>query len=116
MIKKGLEFINIARIVKDPHITSSLPTTSLKFPIPMVTYKLGFAFSANIINFNQFVNTLDLDAFLSNAEILQCNCDGSYQHHKHILTGDLHIIKNNILGKLFTKGLKCRESKPINFA
>ena len=31
------------------------------------------------------------------------------------MTSDLHIIKNNLLRKLFTKVPKSRESKPINF-
>ena len=33
----------------------------------------------------------------------------------HIITSNLRVIKNNLLRKLFTKGPKFRESKPINF-
>ena len=50
--------------------------------------------------------------------MLPCKCDGSSyidKHRKHIVTGDLHIIKNNVLRNLFTKGLKFRETKSINF-
>ena len=36
----GAEFINIARILCDPEIIKSLPSSSVKFPLPMVTYKL----------------------------------------------------------------------------
>ena len=60
---KDVEFINIERILRDPDITSSLPTISVKFPIPMVTYKLGLNLSSKIFNLNQFVNKLNLDAF-----------------------------------------------------
>ena len=42
---KGAEFINIAKILRDPHITSLLPTASVKFPIPIITYKLGLPLS-----------------------------------------------------------------------
>ena len=94
-------FINIARILRDRHIKSSLPTTSVK---------LGLSLSTKIFTFNQFVNRLDLDAFLSNLERLPRNCgELSYadNYHKYIVTGDLRIIKNNVLKQF-------RESKPIN--
>ena len=70
-------------ILRDPDMSSSLPTTSVKFLIPIVTYKLGSPLSMKIFNFNQFVNTLDLDVFLLNPEILPCNCDGSSYAEKH---------------------------------
>ena len=56
----------------------------------MVIYKLGLPLSTKIFNFNQFVNTMNLAAFLWNPEILPCNGDGlSYadKYHTHILTG-----------------------------
>ena len=34
---KGVEFINRARILRDPDIAKSLPSSSVKCPIPMVT-------------------------------------------------------------------------------
>lgn len=37
------------------------------------------------------------------------------KHHKHVATGDLRIIKSNILRNLFTKRLKFGERKSINF-
>ena len=37
---KGVEFINITRILRDPDMAKSLPSSSVKFPMPMVTYKL----------------------------------------------------------------------------
>ena len=36
------------------------------------------------------------------------------KYHKHIVTGDLRIIKNNALRKLFIKRPKYREVRPIN--
>ena len=36
------------------------------------------------------------------------------RHHKHILIGDLRIIGNGVLRKLFIKGPKYREVRPIN--
>ena len=114
---KGVEFINIARILRDPDIVKSLPSSSVKFPIPMVTYKLTPPISTKFFNFNKFVNNLDLDLFLTNPDSLPCKCNNSPfvdKYHKHIVTGDLRIIKNNALRKLFIKGPKYREVRPIN--
>ena len=61
---KVVEFITIARILRDSNITSSLLTTFVKFPILVLTYKLGLPLSDMIFNFNQFVSTLDLDVLM----------------------------------------------------
>lgn len=45
---KGTEFINIARIFKSP------PTSSVKFSMPMVTYKLTPPISTKFFNFKIF--------------------------------------------------------------
>ena len=92
---KGVEFINIARILHDPDIVKSLPSSSVKFPMPMVTYKLTPPISTKYFNFNKFVNNLDLDLFLINPDSLPCKCNTSPfadRHHKHIVTDDLRII------------------------
>ena len=102
-------YINIARILRDPDIVKSLPSSSVKFPIPMVTYKLTPPISTKFFNFNKFVNNLDLDLFLTNPDSLPCKCNNSPfvdRYHKHIVTGNLRIIKNNDLRKLFIKGLE----------
>lgn len=38
--KNGMEFTNISRILRDPEIVKSLPTSSVKFSLLTVTYKL----------------------------------------------------------------------------
>ena len=114
---KGVGFINIARVLHDPDIVKSLPSSSVKFPIPMVTYKLTAHISTKFFNFNTFVNNLDLDLFLTNPDSLPCKCNNSPfvdKYDKDIVTGDLRIVKNNALRKLFIKGTKYREVKPIN--
>ena len=114
---KGVEFINIAHILCDPDIAKSLPSSSVNFSMPMFTYKLTAPISAKFFNFNKFVNNLDLDLFLTNPDSLPCKCNNSPfadRHHKHIVTGVLRIIRNNVLRKLFIKGPKYREVRPIN--
>ena len=114
---KGIEFINLARILRDPEITSLMPNTAVKFSTPMVTYKLGLPISCKIFNFNKFVNSLDLDDFINNPTSLPCDCHDfpfADEHHKHIVTGDLRLVTNNALRKIFNKGPKYRDSKTIN--
>ena len=98
---KGVEFINKACILRDPDIIKSLPSSiSIKF-----------------FNFNKLVSNLDLDLFLINPYSQPSKCSNStfaYRHHKHIVTGDLRIIRNNILKNLFIKGPKYREVRAIN--
>ena len=114
---KGVEFINIARILSDPDIVKSLPSSSVKLPRPMVPYKLTPPISMKFFNSNKFVNNLDFYLFLTNPDSLPCKCNNSPfadRHHKHIVTGDLRIIRNNVLRKHFIKGPKYREVRPIN--
>ena len=90
---------NIARILRD--IVKSLPSSSVKFLTPMVTYKLTPLISTKFFNLNKFVNNLHLDLFLANPDSLPCKCKISpfayRHHHKHIVTGDVRIIRNNAL-------------------
>lgn len=46
-----MEFINIDRILWDSKIVKPLPTSSVKLPKSMVTYKLTSSLSTNISNF-----------------------------------------------------------------
>ena len=48
---KDVEFINIACILRDPDIVNSLPATSVKFLMPMVTYKLTPPIATKFFNF-----------------------------------------------------------------
>ena len=62
-------------------------------------------------------NNLDLDLFLTNPDSLPCKCNNSpfvNRHHKHIVMGDLRIIRTNVLRKIFIKGPKYRKVRPIN--
>ena len=113
---KGVEFVNIARILHDPDIAKSLPSLSVKFPMSMVTCKLTPPLSTKFFNFNKFVNNLDLYLILINPDSLPMKCNNSPfgdRHHRHIVTGNLQIIRN-VLRKLSIKGPKYREIRPIN--
>ena len=67
--------------------------------MPIVTYKLTLPISTTFFNFNKFANNIDLHLFLTNPNSLPCkcnNCPSVDRHHKHIATGDLRIIRNNV--------------------
>ena len=90
---KGVESINITRILRDPDLVKSLPS-SIKFPMLMVTYKLTPPISTNFFNFSKFVNNLDLVIFLTNPDSRSCKCNNCLlvdRYRKHIVSGDLRI-------------------------
>ena len=91
---KGVESINITRILRDPDIVKSLPSSSIKFPMPMVTYKLTPPIFTKFFNFSKFVNNLDLGIFLTNPDSRPCKCNNCLlvdRYRKHIVSGDLRI-------------------------
>ena len=50
--------------------------------------------------------------------LFPCTCSESMHtdpHHGHVVTGDLRIIENSKLRKLFSKGPNYRENKTINY-
>lgn len=63
----------------------------------ILTNAIGF----KILNFIKFVNNLDMKAFLDDNSTLNFDKDNN-----HIITGNLKIISNNKLSKLFSKRSK----------
>ena len=52
----------------------------------MVAYKTGLPISPKMFNFSKFGKSLGVDAFLSNPNILTCECANSLfinKYHKH---------------------------------
>ena len=115
---KGLELLNLPRILHDPSLSDFLPLIPCKFEIPTVVYKLCDPIGSKIFNFNKFVDEIDLNEVLHDITSLPCGCTDSPfadPRHQHIVSGDLRIIKNSKLRKLFSKGPKYREPAHINW-
>ena len=115
---KAIELINLPRIFNDSTVKEVIPNLPSKFEIPTVVYTLTETIGSKIFNFNKFVNNLDVNSFINDNTSLPCHCNGSRfvdQHHQHIITGNLKIITNNKLRKLFSKGPKYREGRNISF-
>jgi hypothetical protein len=63
----------------------------------MIVYNLTKTTRSLIFNYKNFVQTLDVDAFLQDNSILPCDCANSpfkSDHHGHIITGDLDIVQH----------------------
>ena len=115
---KNIEMINLPSILHDKEVIRSVPSFAKTFTPPTVVFSLNPPIRSKIFNFNKFVTTLDVEAFLQDESILPCNCsDSPYKdkHHGHIISGDLRLVTNNKLRKLFTKGPKYREKKFVDW-
>ena len=97
---------------------ASVPSTIKSFEIPTIVYTLDSPISSKIFNFNKFTTNFNVSEFVKDKTVLPCNCSSSSftdKHHGHIVSGDLRIVQNNKLRKLFTRGPKYRESKQIDW-
>ena len=76
---------------------------------------------SKILNYRETVSSLmvHIDEDVSFVENLpSCDCADSEfcdPHHKHIVSGDLRIITNTKLRKLFSKGPNYREPTTLNY-
>ena len=73
---------------------------------------LKFLMRSIIFNFNNFVNNLDVKAFLD--DTLPSYYTGSpfvHKDHNHVIKGNLKIIENNKLRKLFSESSKYCEKE-----
>jgi len=115
---KAVELINLPRILNSAKVKTALDNSDYNFPNPTVVYNLTSPIYHKIFNFRSFLKDVNVDEILSNFDSLPCECENSPfkdNHHEHIVTGDLRIIRNNKLRKIMCKGPKFRETKPINF-
>ena len=115
---KSLDYINISKIINDPIVIAELPLEFNKINNPTVVYRLNKGIRNKIFNYKKFLAELDVDSFLVDNTILPCSCaDSPYSddHHGHIISGDLRIVKDNKLRKLLSKGPKYREPITLDF-
>jgi hypothetical protein len=85
----------------------------------MVTYKYTRSIRNDVFNYNDILANKSIEEW--EAEEHHCECDSMYkefkdQHHKHVITGNLNIIQNKSLRKIFQKGPNYRERNSINFS
>ena len=116
---KGLDYIQISSILHEDEIISKLPQILRNEEVPSVVYSLGNTIRNKIFNYKETVNAIDLnDTEGYGTGIVRCDCHESEfvnEHHGHVVTGDLRIIRNQKLRKLISKGPNFREPKTINW-
>ena len=112
---KGIEMINLTKILNSKKVTRSVPAFFSNITPPMVSYSYTKTIANKIFNFKQAVKELDFDVGTSN---MTCNCSSSefkYIPTGHVITGNLDIIKDKSLRKLIQKGPSFREQNNINW-
>ena len=110
--------VNLSSILRDPDVLQTIPSVVKNFTPPTVVYSLNTPISSKIFNFNKFVTSLDVKSYLEDPSFLPCHCANSPfrdKYHGHIISGDLRLVEDNKLRKLFTKGPKYREKKFIDW-
>jgi len=116
---KGLELINLRKILRKKDIISKLPEQLQNEDPPLLVYSLSSTIRNKIFNYKDTVNNIDINADLGyGTNLPTCDCKNSTfvdADHGHIVTGDLRIIENRHLRKLISKGPNYRESRNINW-
>ena len=115
---KNIELLNLPSILRHKDVQESLPSIAKSFSEQTIIYSLNSPISSKIFNFNKFVANLDVDRFLEDSTHLPCRSSSSPfkdSFHGHIISGDLRLVENNKLRKLFTKGPKYRERKFVDW-
>ena len=62
---QGVRFIIIAPVLRYPRIVKTLPSSSVQFPMQILTYRVNPPISTKFFNLNKFVNNLHLDLFFN---------------------------------------------------
>ena len=119
-VDKSFDFINLQQILNSKESKENRPTLMEEEDIPKVVYSLTDTVRPKILNYNKFVDALDLTEFDKDKKSVPCPCNSFHdsfvnEHHKHIITGDLSLIKNEQLRSVYKKGPKFREPKSIDF-
>ena len=110
-----MDFINLPKLLRSHESHSNMPPVMEAKDIPMVVYSLAQPICSQILNYKKFVKKeLDLEKFSQDPKSITCNCKNYSrkfinEDRGHVLTGNLQIIQNNKLRKIFTKGPKFRE-------
>ena len=96
---KGLEHIKLSSILHDDDVVDKLPATFQRQEVPSVVYSLSNTISNKLFNYKETVNSIDTnDRETFGTGIAACDCQNSgfvNEHHGHVVTGDLRIIRNH---------------------
>ena len=117
-INKGVEIINLPRILHPKDVFQSLPFTSntkKKKLIPSINYSYVPPIRSKILNYCKVLKEFNIE---DGPMFPTCNCEYSEfkdPYHNHVITGNLNIVKNQRLRELLSKGCGHRENTVINW-
>ena len=126
-VNKGMEEIKISEIFRHTDSINSLPSSLQNDEKnPKVVMKLDSPIRNKIMKYKETVrsmqhmteNEISITSFSESNSLFPCTCSESVHsdpHHGHVVTGDLRIIENSKLRKLFSKGPNYRENKTVNY-
>ena len=116
---KGLEFLHLRKILRNPDVISKLPECLQTEDPPSIVYSLSQTIRSKIFNYKDTVNNIDVNDTITFGTLLPtCDCVNSPfvdPDHGHIITGDLRIIEDKHLRKLIARGPNYREPKNVNW-
>ena len=95
-VNKGMDMINISKIINDKIMNKSLPTQFNKTEQISTVYTLTKTIRSKIFNHKEFIKTLDTKDILDNMYKLPCNCTTTPftdANHGHIVSGNIRIGK-----------------------
>ena len=126
-VNKGMEEIKISDILRHTDSINSLPNSLQNEAMyPKVVMKLDSPIRNKIMNYDETVRSIQhmtegeisMTMCSESDSLFPCTCSESVHtdpHHGHVVTGDLRIIENSKIRKLFSKGPNYRENKTINY-
>ena len=116
---KGLEFIQLKKILRNRDVISKLPEEFQTDDPPSVIYNLSGTIRNKIFNYKKTISDIDVNDLLTHGTNLEsCDCQNSPFIDRdlgHIVSGDLRLIENQDLRKLLSKGPNYREKRTINW-
>ena len=113
---KGLDFINLSGIMRSHTVLNQIPAYFTEKDPPILGYRFNKNLAGKVLNYKQTLSEESLEQI--NNDSTPCNCHSSPfkdNHHNHVITGNLDIIKNPTLKKLFQRGPKYRLPQRIDW-
>jgi len=116
---KGMEIIRYENIFKYKSLIKEIPIEFSQLKPVSVTYQYETPTSLLLCNYSKLLNNLDAKQLIE-IEQQRCECDQLkpfvYPPAGHIVSGNLNIIQNQNLRKVFSKGSKYRMPKEVTWA
>ena len=103
-----MKFI-LRKIFKDSAVSAASPFNSNNLSAPTISYHYPRTIRSRVLNYIEAYDDY------SDPNTMSCDCSSSTfmdNHFKHVITGDLSLIKDDKLRTLLSKGLNYRDQAP----